>query len=137
MKLAIPALLLATATAAADCPKPVTDAIAKAFPKAKVDACKPEGANFEARLTKADGARIEVDVAADGKILQIEEAIPLDKVPAAVMKAFAARYPKASKPTRAEKQSGGATTSYELAFSDGSATKEATFTEDGKFVEEE
>src|ERR1041385_8898473 len=136
MKTLIAALLLVSATAVADCPKAVTDGIAKAYPKSKVDSCKPEKSTFEAKITKADGGKLEVDVGADGAILGTEEKIALDKLPAAVTKAFAAKYPKA-KPTGAEKQVAGKTVSYEIAFDDGAARKEATFTEDGKFVEEE
>lgn len=134
------ALAATTAIAHADCPKPVNDAIAKAFPKSTVTSCKAEKEHghdqFEVRVAKADGAKAEVDVAPDGKILQVEEKIAVDKVPAAVMKAFAAKYPKA-KATRAEKQTADSSVSYEIAFDLGAAHKEATFDESGKFVEEE
>jgi len=141
MKTVIAALLLVSATAFADtCPKPVTDAVAKAFPKSTVTKCKAEKEHgrdqFEVKLTKADGTNAEVDLTPDGTILQVEEKIPVDKLPAAVTKAFAAKYPKA-KPTGAEKQTAGKDISYEIAFDDGDKRKEATFTEDGKFVEEE
>lgn len=119
------------------CPATVTSAIARAFPKSVVRTCKPEGKQFEVKLTRADGAEVEVDVAADGKLLQIEEKIALDKVPAAVLKAFAAKYPKA-KLEAAEKQT--PTTGaprYELAFTGDRGRHEATFGEDGAFVEEE
>jgi hypothetical protein len=136
---AIP-FLLSTSLASADCPKAITDAIAKAFPKATISACKAEKEHghdqFEAKIVKADGGKAEVDVAPDGKILQVEEVIPLDKVPAAVMKAFAAKYPK-GKATRAEKQTADKTVTYEIAFDLGDQRKEATFDETGKFVEEE
>ena len=111
------------------CPKAVTDAIAKAYPKSSVKTCKAEGANFEARLASPD---LEVELTADGTIVEIEEKIDVAKLPDAVKKAFAARYPKA-KAERAEKQTAGKTVSYEIAF----GKTEATFTEDGKFVEEE
>ena len=130
-------LLVATpAVAAPSCPTAVTDAIAKAFPKAKIDGCKAEKEHghdqFEVRLTKADAKHAEVDVAPDGKILQVEEKIAPAELPDAVKKAFAAKYPKA-KAERAEKQTAGADVSYEIAF----GTKEATFKADGTFVEEE
>jgi hypothetical protein len=123
------------------CPGPVTSTIAKAFPKSSITGCKPEREHgrdqFEVKVAKSDGTKAEVDVTPDGKILQVEEKIPVDKVPAAVMKAFAQRYPKA-KVDRAEKQtpSEGAPT-YELAFATDKGRKEVTFTEDGKYVEEE
>jgi hypothetical protein len=129
------------ATAHADCPAPVKAAIDKAFAKSTIGKCKAEKEHgrdqFEVKLTKADGTTAEVDVTPDGKILQVEEKIAVDKVPAAVMKAFAAKYPKA-KVDGAEKQTPAeGKPSYELAFQAGSGRKEATFTEDGKFVEEE
>src|SRR5512135_2406355 len=120
----------------ATCPKAVTDGVAKAFPKAKVDTCRPEHEDgkdiFEAKITRADGTKAAVDVAPDGAILQLEEKIAVDALPDAVKKAFAARYPKA-KAERAEKQTAGKAVTYEVAF----GKTEATFTEDGKFVEEE
>jgi len=136
------AILLALAsTAHADCPAAVKASIDKAFAKSTITSCKAEKEHghdqFEVKLTKADGAKAEVDVEPGGKIIQVEEKIALDKVPAAVMKAFAAKYPKA-KVDQAEKQtpSEGKPT-YELAFASGSGRKEATFAEDGKFIEEE
>ena len=123
------------------CPAAVTKAIDKAFPKSTITKCKPEKehgqAQFEVKLTKADGTKAEVDLSPDGKILQVEEKIAIDKVPAAVMKGFAAKYPKA-KADSAEKQtpSEGKPT-YEIAFQGDKGRVEATFTEDGKFVEEE
>ncbi len=132
------ALVLVTppAVAAPGCPTAVTDAIAKAFPKAKIVRCKAEKERghdqFEVRVTKADTGKAEVDVAPDGTILQVEETIAPDALPAAVKKAFAAKYPKA-KAARAEKQTAGTSVSYEIAF----GAKEATFKADGTFVEEE
>ena len=142
-KLALAGILLAASPALADtaCPAAVTTAIDKAFPKAKIDSCKPEKEHghdqFEVKLTRADGSKAEVDVAPDGKILQVEEAIAVDKLPAAVVKAFAAKFPK-TKIDRAEKQtpSSGSPT-FELAFQANGKTKEVTFGEDGKFIEEE
>lgn len=123
------------------CPQPVTAVIARTFPKSTITKCKAEHEHgrdqFEVKLTKADGAKAEVDVAADGKILQIEEKVPVDKLPTAVVKAFSAKYPKA-KIDAAEKQTPAeGPASYELGFATDSGRKEATFTEDGKFVEEE
>ena len=86
---------------------------------------------------KADGGKVEVDVGPDGKILQIEEAIGVDKLPAAVLKAFAAKYPKAKVDTAEKQTPASGTPSYELAFASGAGRKEATFTEAGQFVEEE
>jgi hypothetical protein len=137
-------VLIASTPARADdtaCPSPVKTTIEQKFPKSTITRCKAEREHgrdqFEVKLTKADGAKIEVDVAPDGKILQVEEKIAVDKVPAAVMKAFGQRYPNV-KVDSAEKQtpSSGAAT-YELAFTVDKGRKAATFTEGGKFVEEE
>jgi hypothetical protein len=137
LRITLLSLLVASpALAAPSCPTAVTDAVAKAFPKAKLASCKPEHEDgrdiFEAKLTKADGGKAEVDIAPDGKILQVEELVPVASLPDAVKKAFATKYPKA-KADRAEKQTAGADISYEIKF----GGKEATFKADGTFVEEE
>ena len=129
------------AAAPAPCPAAVTSAVDKKFPKSTVQVCKAEREDghdqYEVKLTKADGSKVEVDVSPAGAILQTEEVVALDQVPAAVTKAFAAKYPKA-KPTRAEKQTPATgKPSYELAFAVDGKRKEATFAEDGTFVEEE
>jgi hypothetical protein len=123
-------VLMSAPVLAGDCPKPVTDAIAKAYPKATVKRCAPEGANFEAKLANPE---LELDLAPDGKILATEEKIAVSALPDAVKKAFAARYPKA-KAERAEKETtSDKKVSYEIAF----GGKEATFAADGTFIEEE
>ena len=123
------------------CPASITAAATKAIAGTSVTSCKPEREDgvdtFEVKLTRRDHSIIEVDVSPDGKVLAIEEAVALDKLPAAVTKAFAARYPKA-RPTAAEKQVvTDKGTRYELAFTDGGKRKEATFQANGGFVEEE
>ncbi len=126
---------------ATECPAAVKGAITRAFPKSSISNCKAEhehgGDQFSVNVVKADGTKAEVDVSPEGKVLQVEEQIAVDNVPAAVTKAFAAKYGKAKIAT-AEKQTPaqGAPT-YELAFVTNAGRKEATFTEDGKFVEEE
>lgn len=122
------------------CPAPVTTSLRKAFPGAALSTCKPEHERgkdlFEVKLTKAGGQKIEVDVAPDGAILQVEEKIAVDALPEAVRKAFAAKYPRA-KATGAEKQTAGKDVRYEIAFQADKARKEATFSADGSFLEEE
>jgi hypothetical protein len=135
------AVLAVPAAASTTCPDPVKAAVEKVFPKSKLLACKAEKEHgrdqFEAKITKADGGQAELDVTPDGKVLQIEEAIAVDQVPAVVRDAFAKRY-KGAKIERAERQQPtGGKTSYELAFATDKGRKEATFSEDGTFVEEE
>jgi hypothetical protein len=80
---------------------------------------------------------VELDISPDGALLKTEETIPVSSVPKPVMSAFDAKYAKA-KPQRAEKQtSADGTVTYELAFQTSGKRREATFTDAGKFVEEE
>src|SRR5689334_2638361 len=122
------------------CPAPVTASVRKAFPRATVHACKAAREHgkdlFAVKLTRAGGGNVEVDVAPDGAILQIEEAIALDALPDAVKQAFAAKYPK-GKPSAAEKPTAGDVVSYEVAFAIDGRTRESTFAADGKFLDEE
>lgn len=139
-RITLAVLATAASVAHADCPRPVVDAIAKAFPGGTLGRCiaeKEHGRDqFEARLVRSDGVRVEVDLAPDGAILQIEEPIAVDKLPPAVAKAFAAKYPKA-KATGAEKQTARKVVTYEIQFAVGGARKEATFDGSGKLLEQE
>ena len=128
-------------TAAPACPAAVTASIVKEFPGAATTTCKLEHVDgrdqFEVKINKSGNEKVEVDVAPDGAILQTEQAIPLGQVPARVMTAFGAKYPGA-KPLRAEKQvRTGKGAFYEIKFAAEPKAKEATFAEDGAFLEEE
>lgn len=146
MRIAVALALFAVAfraasAAPAPCPDGVTAAALKAIPNSTVKTCKAERADgvdqFEVKLVRKDKSVVDVDVSADGKVLVIEQSIAIDKVPAAVTKAFAARYPKA-KATAAElQQVTSKDTRYELAFAVDGKRKEATFQADGTFVDEE
>jgi uncharacterized membrane protein YkoI len=137
-------LLLLAAPAYADappaCPAAVTTGVNKAFPRSTIGTCKAEHEHgkdfFEVKLTKANGDKVELDIAPNGDVLQVEEKIAADALPDAVKKAFAAKYPKA-KTTGAEKQTAGKEVRYEIAFQTDKGRKEATFAADGTFVEEE
>jgi hypothetical protein len=136
-----PATPEGTGASATACPDAVKQAVAAKFPGASVTKCKAENEHghdqFEVKVTGTGGDKSEADVAPDGTILQIEEAVALDKVPAAVMTAFSSKYPSA-KPTGAEKQTRtGKSTTYELKFTAADKQKEVTFAEDGSFLEEE
>ena len=130
----------ANGDAPSSCPALATAALMKAFPKATIVACKPESAHgkdfVEVKLRTSGGDKIEVDVSRDGTILQVEENIAVDALPDVVKKAFVAKYPRA-KATGASKQTAGKDTRYEIAFRVDKARKEATFSADGTFVEEE
>jgi hypothetical protein len=127
--------------AAPVCPAAVTVSIAKEFPGATTTSCKSEHEQgrdqYVVKVNRSGGEKVEVDIAPDGAILQTEQAIPLDQIPAHVMTAFATKYPGA-KPMRAEKQvRTGKGAFYEIAFAAEPKAKEATFAEDGSFIEEE
>lgn len=132
-------LVLVPALAGADptCPTAVTDAAKRAFPGTALLKCAAEKSGFEVKLQKQDKSIVELDISARGDIEQIEEVVPLASLPQAVVKAFAARYPKvtmekAEKQTKADKS-----VSFEIAFKTGKRRNEATFRADGTFVEEE
>jgi hypothetical protein len=136
----LPAASASAAAISSGCPDAVKQSIGKSYPDATMTACKAEHEDrrdqFEVKLDNS-GQKLEVDVAPDGTVLQTEVKIPPDQVPAKVMAAFATKYPGA-KPTKAEKQvRTGKGTFYELAFPAEPKKKEATFAEDGSFVEEE
>ena len=131
----------AQSAAAPACPVAVTTSIAKEFPGATTRSCTAEHEDgrdqYEVKIEKSGGEKVEIDVTSDGAILQTEQVIPLDQIPARVMTAFGAKYPGA-KATRAEKQMRtGKGAFYEIKFAAEPKAKEATFAEDGTFVEEE
>jgi biopolymer transport protein ExbD len=131
------AFSLAAAPAFADCPAAVTAAAKKAYPDATVRKCKAEDGNYEVKLKKKDGSKLELDISAKGEILQTEEVIPVASLPKAVTAAFAKKYPKMVA-TKAEKQvRADKSVSFEVAFKTDKGKKEAMFKADGTFVEEE
>lgn len=131
------AALPTVALADTACPAAVTDAAKKAFTGATITKCVAEKSIFEVKMKKADGSMVELDISPKGEIEQIEEVVPVSSIPAAVTKAFAARYAKASL-LKAEKQTkADKSVTFEVAFKVGKGMKEATFKEDGTFVEEE
>jgi hypothetical protein len=142
MRIALVAVLLvATSAAHADCPAAVTSAVTKAVADGTIRSCRAETedgrAQFEVVVDSKARGKLEIDVLPDGTIDQIEEKIDVSALPDAVTKAFAAKYPGAT-PTRAEKQThGDGKISFEVAFTAKTGKKEATFTADGTFVEEE
>lgn len=147
-RIALAACVLATALAAppvfakdpAKCPTAVTAAIKKAFPRGAIRSCKAEreaGAEQFAVVVKTGTTRVEVDVAPDGAIKQIEQRIAIDQVPAAVLKAFAAKYPKVEATRAQRQQHADKSVCFELGFTTEQTKHEATFSEAGAFLEAE
>ncbi|MFN7972000.1 MAG: hypothetical protein U0166_06565 [Acidobacteriota bacterium] len=130
------AMGLAATVHAADCPKAVTDAIAKAYPGSTVGSCvkdDDDASILTVTVTKSDKKKLEVDAKADGAIVATEEDVDPSTVPAAVLDAFKKKFPNA-KVTGASKETetaGG--TTYEVL----AGRHEAKFKEDGSFVAEE
>jgi hypothetical protein len=126
---------------AATCPAPVSDAVQKAYPSSKVTACKQETEHgkvqYEVKLETKEAKKLELDITPEGSVIQTEESVAVAAVPKAVTSAFDAKYPK-MKPTQAAKQTkADGTIAYELAWKDAKGRHEATFKEDGSFLEEE
>ena len=131
----------ATLASATDCPPAVSGAARKAHPGATVQSCRKESENgttrYEVKLEGKGGKKLALDVTPEGNILLTEEAVAVSAVPPAVMSALQTKFAGAA-PKRAEKQTAAdGKVTYELAFSSGGKKKEATFTSDGTFVEEE
>jgi hypothetical protein len=131
-----------TAAAKTDCPSVVKDAAEKAYPSSKTTGCKQENekgkVQYEVKLVTKEAKKLELDISPEGSVLLTEEVVAMDSVPKGVMSAFDTKYPK-MKAARAEKQTkADGTVTYEIAWKDAKGKKhEATFKEDGSFVEEE
>jgi Putative beta-lactamase-inhibitor-like, PepSY-like len=79
-------------------PAAVKKAVEKKFPEAKIRGAAKEvedgKTTYEVELT-VEGRAVDVALNAKGKILEIEKEIPADKLPGAVKKKLAAKYPGA------------------------------------------
>jgi uncharacterized membrane protein YkoI len=80
-------------------PKAVRDAIQGRFPGADVSSIEKETENgkvvYDVEL-KHQGRKYEMDIQEDGTIIEIEKEVALKDVPAAVLQALKAKFPKAS-----------------------------------------
>lgn len=138
------AMLLVPGLAGAQpaCPSAVKDAAQKAYPNSRMTACKQEKekgkVQYEVKLMTREERKLELDISPAGSILLTEEAVTTGAVPKGVIAAFNAKYPR-MKAASADKQTRpDGTVTYEIAFRDAKGKKhEATFKEDGTFVEEE
>jgi hypothetical protein len=115
-------------------PAPVEAAFKKAYPNATVKSVskETEDGKVQYEVESMDGTQArDLVYLADGTLVNYEELIPASAVPAAVMTAVKAKYPKATV-TRAEKLFQGGKMNYELALKGGPG--EVVLTPDGKFV---
>ncbi len=121
------------------CPTAITTSAESAYPGSKVSSCKKEKEDgkiqYQVDLKTKDSRKLDIDMDTTGTILLTEEIVPNDSVSQEAQTAFAAKYPK-SKITKAERQTkaDGAVT-YELSFKEKGKKKEATFQQNGTFVE--
>jgi hypothetical protein len=116
-------------------PAPVEAAFKKAYPNATVKSVskETEDGKVQWEVESMDGAQArDLVYLADGKLVLYEELIPQADVPAAVMTALKAKYPKATV-TRAEKLFQDGTMNYELAVK-GAGPGEVVLTPAGKWV---
>ena len=109
-------------------PKPVVAAFAARFPSAMVEAYSKEkhpcGGQDCYEVESTDGGvSKDVIVAADGRIVEVEEGLGLERLPGPVVAAVKNRFPQSTL-KRAEKITRGQQTLYEVVFRQGWRTRE-------------
>ena len=123
------------------CPAPVTSSVEKAYPHEKISSCKRETEDgktqYEVKIGGKGAHGIELDVSPEGSILQTEKVVKVHSLPQAVLSGFETKYPTMKINRALEQKKADGSISYELAFKDKMKKHEATFTNDGAFVEEE
>jgi uncharacterized membrane protein YkoI len=126
---------------AADCPPAVKDAVVKAHAGATVSSCAAEKEDgrrqYSVRIVEAGGEPLELDVSPAGAILKTEQKVAFDTLPSTVAAAFKGRYPEAKVSTAEKQSSADGKVVYEIAFATGKKVREASFAEDGTFIEVE
>ena len=116
-------------------PPPVAAAFKRAYPNATIKNVSKErvSGKVEYEIESMDGTQArDLVYWADGTVVYYEELIPASAVPAAVVSAIKARYPKATLSV-CEKLFKGGTMNYELILK-GAAVEEVVLTPDGKWV---
>ncbi len=119
-----------------DVPASIIAAFAQAYPKAIVKTYIKEQKDGKTvyELESKDGSLSrDVIYAADGTVLEVEEAMDVKALPEAVAKAVLAQYPKAALKT-AEKITKGAIIEYEVGFKSGKSTMEMVLDANGTVV---
>ena len=114
-------------------PAPVLAAFHKAYPSAAIRglAVEKEHGRTTYEIESLDGqTRRDLSYHADGTLAEIEETIPESELPALVLAALKAQHPKA-KVLKAEKDTKGATVTYELHVSEGGHHREVVFDAEG------
>ncbi len=125
----------APAPAATKLPAAVEAAFKKAYPAATIKnvSSETEDGKLQYEIESVDGkTNRDVVYLANGTLLVAEEQIEASAVPAVVLTALKARYPKATI-TKYEKLTKGTATSYEMILT-GAAVKEAELAPDGTWI---
>lgn len=117
-------------------PKPALDALKKqaaGAPLTKTEEEKEHGTTFYEGQWKGEHGRVEALVTADGNLVEIEEEIATDRLPAAAL-AAAQKQAGAGANMRWEKKT---QILYEVKFKKGNSYHELLLTPDGRVVEHE
>ena len=132
-------ILTAQVHAKSKCPEAISGAVQTAYPESKISSCKQEKEDgkiqFVVSLASKTAGNVELDLDTTGSILLTEQIVPVDSVSKGAMSGFKSKYPGV-KISRAEKQTkpDGSVT-YELSFQDKNKKHDATFRQNGEFVE--
>jgi uncharacterized membrane protein YkoI len=124
---------------AGDCPKEVKAAAEKAHAGAKIGACHEEREDgstlYEVALRTSDGKQLEVEISPDGAIVETEEIVSADALPAAVLKTVQKEHPggKVGKVERITAADGAV--SYEVVVTSGGRSQELTLSAAGVIEE--
>jgi hypothetical protein len=116
-------------------PAAVRTAFGEAYPQATIKHVSHETENGQEQyeIESVDhGLRLDVNYKPDGSVIVIEQEVAAADVPAAVMAAVTARYPKASV-TRRERATEHATQYFELGLK-GAPVKEVQLTPEGQWI---
>ena len=132
-------LIAGTAGAQPACPKDPIDAATREFPSAGVVACngtRVDGHDvYDVQIAERTRPRRDVIVSLDGRVLEIDEALAPERLPAAVRKAFDAAYP-GTQVEQAQQRTTNANVTYRIIFRSGSRTRAVTFTGRGELLPE-
>ncbi len=124
-----------TAAPTSKLPAAVEAAFKKVYPNATIKnvSAEKEGGTLQYEIESVDGTTgRDLVYLADGTLVVAEETIEMAAVPAPVLTALKARFPKATV-TKYEKLTKGTVISYEMALK-GAAVKEAEIAPDGTFI---
>ncbi len=120
-------------------PSAVLNSFHKAYPKAEIKGLSTETEKgkkyFE--IESVEGTKhIDLLISKTGKITEVEETIPTDQLPGAVMKTLEAKF-KGLKIEKAEKVTSGAVSNYELVIESKAGKHEVKLNAAGKLLKSE